>query len=35
FVKKYLNGAELVKGAVTQYKKEVISREFPDEIHTY
>ncbi len=35
FVKKYLNGAELVKDAVSQYKKEVISREFPDEIHTY
>ncbi len=35
FVKKYLNGAELVKDAVTQYKKEVISKEFPDEIHTY
>lgn len=35
FVKKYLNGAELVKNAVSQYKEEVISREFPDDIHTY
>jgi len=35
FVKKYLNGAALVKEAVDNYKTEVNSREFPDEIHTY
>jgi 3-methyl-2-oxobutanoate hydroxymethyltransferase len=35
FVKKYLNGAELVKEAVQNYKDEVESRSFPDEIHTY
>ena len=35
FVKKYLNGAELVKEAVRNYKDEVESRTFPDEIHTY
>jgi len=35
FVKKYLDGAALVKNAVRNYKKEVESREFPDEIHTY
>ncbi len=35
FVKKYLNGAELVKEAVQNYKDEVESRTFPDEIHTY
>ncbi|MEA2110621.1 MAG: 3-methyl-2-oxobutanoate hydroxymethyltransferase [Campylobacterota bacterium] len=35
FVKKYLNGGELVRDAVLQYKKEIISREFPDDIHTY
>jgi len=35
FVKKYLNGAELVKEAVQNYKDEVESRRFPDEIHTY
>ena len=35
FVKKYLNGGELVRDAVSQYKKEIISREFPDAIHTY
>ena len=35
FVKKYLNGAELVKEAVTRYSDEVISRDFPEEIHTY
>jgi 3-methyl-2-oxobutanoate hydroxymethyltransferase len=35
FVKKYLNGAELVKEAVQNYKNEVESRSFPDEIHTY
>jgi len=35
FVKKYLDGAALVKNAVRNYKKEVESGEFPDEIHTY
>jgi 3-methyl-2-oxobutanoate hydroxymethyltransferase len=35
FVKKYLDGAALVKSAVRTYKKEVESGEFPDEIHTY
>jgi 3-methyl-2-oxobutanoate hydroxymethyltransferase len=35
FVKKYLNGAALVKEAVQNYKNEVESRSFPDEIHTY
>jgi 3-methyl-2-oxobutanoate hydroxymethyltransferase len=35
FVKKYLDGASLVKKAVKSYSDEVISREFPQEIHTY
>jgi 3-methyl-2-oxobutanoate hydroxymethyltransferase len=35
FVKKYLNGARLVKDAVATYKEEVENREFPSEIHTY
>lgn len=35
FVKKYLNGADLVKEAVETYKQEVEDRSFPDEIHTY
>lgn len=35
FVKKYLNGAELVKEAVENYADEVASRAFPDDIHTY
>ncbi len=35
FVKKYLNGAELVKDAVASYANEVKTRQFPDEIHTY
>ncbi len=35
FVKKYINGADLVKEALTHYKAEVNSREFPDDIHTY
>ncbi len=35
FVKKYLDGAALVKNAVRHYKKEVESRAFPDDIHTY
>jgi 3-methyl-2-oxobutanoate hydroxymethyltransferase len=35
FVKKYLNGAELVKEAVQNYKDEVESRRFPDDSHIY
>jgi len=35
FVKKYLNGAELVKAAVQNYKDEVEARSFPDDSHTY
>ena len=35
FVKKYMDGAELVKSAVTSYKEEVEARSFPAEIHTY
>ena len=35
FVKKYLDGAALIKSAVRTYKKEVESGEFPDAIHTY
>ncbi|OQX59616.1 MAG: 3-methyl-2-oxobutanoate hydroxymethyltransferase [Helicobacteraceae bacterium 4484_230] len=35
FVKKYLNGANLVKEAVQNYKNEVQSRAFPDDMHTY
>jgi len=35
FVKKYLNGAQLVKEALQNYKNEVEDRSFPDEIHTY
>ncbi len=35
FVKKYLDGATLVKDAVLHYKTEVESRAFPDEMHTY
>ena len=35
FVKKYLDGANLVKDAVATYKKEVQTKEFPQEIHTY
>lgn len=35
FVKKYLDGAALVKDAVARYADEVKSREFPQEIHTY
>jgi 3-methyl-2-oxobutanoate hydroxymethyltransferase len=35
FVKKYLNGAELVKDAVGRYADEVKTREFPEDIHTY
>ncbi|NOQ29546.1 MAG: 3-methyl-2-oxobutanoate hydroxymethyltransferase [Helicobacteraceae bacterium] len=35
FVKKYIDGATIVKNAVSEYKKEVSSRSFPQEIHTY
>lgn len=35
FVKKYLDGAALVKKAMQSYKNEVETREFPQEIHTY
>lgn len=35
FVKKYLDGASLVKSAVKKYSDEVKTREFPQEIHTY
>ncbi|MCX6053244.1 MAG: 3-methyl-2-oxobutanoate hydroxymethyltransferase [Campylobacterales bacterium] len=35
FVKKYLDGSALVKEAIKNYADEVISREFPQEIHTY
>ena len=35
FVKKYLDGASLVRGAMQQYSDEVKSGEFPQEIHTY
>ena len=35
FVKKYLNGAEMVKDAVQTYSDEVKNREFPDDMHTY
>jgi len=35
FVKKYLDGAALVKEAVSQYKNEVASKDFPASEHTY
>ena len=35
FVKKYIDGASIVKKAVQNYADEVKSREFPQEIHTY
>ena len=35
FVKKYLDGATLVKEAVAQYADEVDKKEFPKEEHTY
>lgn len=35
FVKKYLDGAALVKEAVERYAFEVNNKSFPDEIHTY
>jgi len=35
FVKKYLNGATLVRDAVKSYAEDVVSKDFPQEIHTY
>lgn len=35
FVKKYLNGSDIVKNAVDEYVKEVQSRTFPAKEHTY
>lgn len=35
FVKKYLNGAQLVKEALANYKSEVESKAFPTSEHTY
>lgn len=35
FVKKYMDGASLVKSALSSYSDEVKSKEFPQEIHTY
>ena len=35
FVKKYIDGASLVREAVQNYADEVKTREFPQEIHTY
>ena len=35
FVKKYLDGASLVKDAVAEYAKEVQTKQFPKEEHTY
>ncbi|MCF6330102.1 MAG: 3-methyl-2-oxobutanoate hydroxymethyltransferase [Sulfurimonas sp.] len=35
FVKKYLDGASLVKNAIELYSNEVKSKEFPQEEHTY
>jgi len=35
FVKKYMNGASLVRSAVKDYADEVLAREFPKEEHTY
>jgi 3-methyl-2-oxobutanoate hydroxymethyltransferase len=35
FVKKYMDGATLVKDAVKNYADEVVAREFPKEEHTY
>ena len=35
FVKKYIDGASLVREAVKQYSDEVVAKEFPEEIHTY
>ena len=35
FVKKYMDGASLVKDAVKEYAEEVVSKDFPKEEHTY
>lgn len=35
FVKKYMDGATLVKNALQEYANEVVAREFPKEEHTY
>ena len=35
FVKKYLDGATLVKNAVKEYADEVATKAFPAEEHTY
>ncbi len=35
FVKKYIDGASLVKNAFKEYADEVVQREFPKEEHTY
>jgi len=35
FVKKYLNGADLVKDALKEYADEVVAHTFPKEEHTY
>lgn len=35
FVKQYMQGGDLVQNAVQEYAKEVRSREFPQDIHTY
>jgi len=35
FVKKYLDGASLVKNALQEYANEVVAREFPKKEHTY
>ncbi|MFT5835143.1 MAG: 3-methyl-2-oxobutanoate hydroxymethyltransferase [Sulfurimonas sp.] len=35
FVKKYMDGATLVKDAIQNYADEVIAKEFPKEEHTY
>jgi len=35
FVKRYLNGAELIRQGLRQYREEVKSRAFPDEKHSY
>ena len=35
FVKKYLDGASIVKNAIKNYSNEVKTREFPQDVHTY
>ena len=35
FVKKYMDGASLVKEALASYKSEVENKEFPANEHTY